>query len=107
MMDHEMDRWDRASGRIAGDFKTLIDDGEDLLQAAVAVSGEGFAVARKQFEDRLKSAKALLAEASQPMLDRTRATGALADDYVRSHPWSAVGVAVAAGVMIGLLAAKR
>jgi len=30
-----------------------------------------------------------------------------ADDYVHGSPWTAIGVAAAAGVLIGFLAAKR
>jgi len=107
MMDRAVDEFDRARGRMVGDFRTLITDSEDLLKAAAAVSGDGFTSARSKFEEKLKSAKATLAELSQPVFDRTRETAAVADDYVRANPWTAVGVAVAAGVLIGFLAAKR
>jgi ElaB/YqjD/DUF883 family membrane-anchored ribosome-binding protein len=102
-----MQELDRATGRMAGDFKTMITDGEDLLKAAASVSGEGFAAARAKFEDKLKSAKAALADASRPMLARTRETAAAADDYVHGNAWSAAGVAIVAGVLIGFLAARR
>jgi ElaB/YqjD/DUF883 family membrane-anchored ribosome-binding protein len=85
MMDKTADQLDRARGRMAGDFKTVI-------------SG---------IEEQLKSAKASLAEASQPLLDKTREGAAAANDYVRANPWSAVGFGIAAGVLIGFLAAKR
>lgn len=107
MMDQAVDAFDRARDRMAGDFRTLITDSEELLKAAATVSGEGFAVTRTKFEDKLRRAKATLAEASQPVFDTTRETAAFADDYVRGNPWTAVGVAVAAGVLIGFLAAKR
>ena len=42
----------------------------------------------------MKSAKAMLADASRP-------------DYIRGNPWTAVGLAVAAGLLIGFLVAKR
>jgi len=100
-------QFERARGRVAGDFRAMIADGEDLLKAAATVSGEGLAAARTKFEGRLKSAKAALADASQPVLERTRETAAAADEYVRTNPWTAVGVAVAAGALIGFLAAKR
>ena len=100
-------QFERARGRVAGDFRAMIADGEDLLNAVATVSGEGLAVARTKFEGKLKSAKAALADASQPALDRTRQTAAAADQYVRGNPWTAVGVAVAAGALIGFLAAKR
>ena len=106
-MDRAANDFDRARGRIAGDFRTMISDSEALLKAAASVSGKGFAAARTKFEDKLRHAKATLAEASQPVFDRTMESAAVADDYVRGNPWIAVGVAITAGVLIGLLAAKR
>jgi ElaB/YqjD/DUF883 family membrane-anchored ribosome-binding protein len=103
MMDRAVNEFDRARSRIAGDFRTMITDSEDLLKAAATVSGEGFAAARTKFEDKLRRAKATLADASQPVRESAAAT----DNYVHGNPWTAVGVAIAAGVLIGFLAAKR
>jgi len=107
MMDRAVDEFYRARRRMAGDFRTMISDSEDLLKAAATVSDEGFTAARKKFEEKLSSAKATLADASQPVFDTTRKAAAVADDYVRGNPWSAVGVAIAAGALMGFLAAKR
>jgi ElaB/YqjD/DUF883 family membrane-anchored ribosome-binding protein len=106
-MDRAMNDFDRAKGRMASDFRTMITDSEDLLQAAATVSGESFTAARAKFEEKLKRAKTALAEASRPVIDKTRKTAAAADNYVRGNPWSAVGVAVASGALIGFLIAKR
>ena len=107
MMHRAAKEFDRARGRMAGDFRTMIADSEDLLRAAATVSGEGFAAARTRFEEKIKHAKTALADASQPVIDRTRETAAAADGYVRGNPWTAVGIAMTAGVLIGVLAAKR
>ena len=107
MMNRAVHELERASGRIAGDFRTMITDSEDLLKAAATVSGEGFTAARTKFEEKLRRAKATLADASQPVFDGARETVAVADDYVHGNPWTAVGVAIAAGALIGFLAAKR
>jgi ElaB/YqjD/DUF883 family membrane-anchored ribosome-binding protein len=106
-MTQAVDEFDRARGRMAGDFRTMITDSEDLLRAAASVSGKGFAAARTKFEDKLKHAKAALADASQPVFDRTMESAAVADDYVRGNPWAAVGVALTAGALIGFLVGKR
>jgi ElaB/YqjD/DUF883 family membrane-anchored ribosome-binding protein len=106
-MDRAMHEFDRARGRMAGDFRTMIADSEDLLKAAATVSGEGFTAARTKFEDKVRRAKVALADASQPVFDKAKETAAAADGYVRGNPWTAVGVATAAGVLIGFLAAKR
>jgi len=94
MMDRALHDFDRAKGRMAADFRTMINDSEDLLKAAASVSGEGFGVARSKFEERVKSAKAVLADAARP-------------EYIRGNPWTAVGIAVAAGLQVGFLVAKR
>ena len=93
-MNRALHEFDRARGQMAADFRTMINDSEDLLQAAASVSGEGFGAARSKFEERVKNAKAMLADAAQP-------------DYIRANPWTAVGIAVAAGLLIGFFVAKR
>ena len=107
MMNQAVDEFDRARVRMAGDLRSVIADSEDLLKAAATVSGEGFAAARTNFEEKVRRAKAALADASQPVFDRTRETAAVADHYVHDNAWTAIGVAIAAGVLLGFLAAKR
>lgn len=106
-MNRAVHELERAGGRIAGDFRTMIADGEDLLKAAATVSGDGFTAARTKFEQNLRRAKATLADASQSVFDRTKETAVVADDYIHGNPWTAVGVAIAAGALLGFLAAKR
>jgi ElaB/YqjD/DUF883 family membrane-anchored ribosome-binding protein len=81
----------------------IVNDGEELLKAAADVSGEGFTVARAKFAEKVVSAKAKLADVSQPAIDRAKQ----ADDYVHDSPWTIIGVAAAVGMLIGFLAAKR
>lgn len=107
MMNQAMDEFELARNRMAGDFRTMITDGEDLLKAAATVSGEGFTAARAKFEKQLKGARASLADASQPVLDKTREAAAVASKYAHSNPWAVAGAAIAVGVLIGFLVAKR
>ena len=102
-MEHTAGEFNRVTGKMVDDFKTIVSDGEELLQAAVSASGEGFTAARAKFAERVMSAKAKLADASQPVVDKARQ----ANDYVQGSPWTAIGVAVVAGMLIGFLAAKR
>jgi ElaB/YqjD/DUF883 family membrane-anchored ribosome-binding protein len=102
-----MVEFNRAKGKLARDLKAVITDSEDLLKAASAVSGEGFAAARVKFEEKLTSARACLAEASRSAAERTKETAAVVDGYVQESPWTAVGVAAVAGMLIGFLAARR
>ena len=107
MMERALNDFEHARSRMAGDFKAIIADSEELLKASASVSGAGFDAARKQFEEKLQRARVSLAEATKPMLDKAGKTAAVADDYVRGNPWTSMGVAMAAGALIALLVAKR
>jgi len=102
-MGHAAGDFNRAKGKMADDLKMIVSDGEDLLKAAANASGEGFTTARAKFAEKLMSAKVKLADVSQPVIEKARQ----ADDYVHGSPWTAICVAAAAGMLIGLLAAKR
>jgi len=54
-----------------------------------------------------RRARRALAEISQPVFDKTRETAARANKYAHRNTWAMVGVALAAGALIGFLAAKR
>jgi len=92
-----------AKGKMVDDLKMIVSDGEELLKAAANASGEGLTAARAKFSEKVVSAKARLADLSQPVVEKARQ----ADDYVRGSPWTAICVAAVAGVLIGFLAAKR
>lgn len=106
-MMNQVDELNRAKSRMAGDIKTVIADGEDLLKAAAEASGESFVAAREKFAEKLGSARARLAGAVQPAVDKARKTAVAADGYVHDNPWTLIGVAAAAGILIGFLAARR
>jgi len=107
MPDQAMDELGRATDKVAGDLKAVIADGQALLEAAATVSDEGFVAMRTKFEENTMRAKVALQAASRSVYGSTRAGAAAADEYVRGHPWAAVGFAATAGVLIGLLAARR
>ncbi len=57
--------------------------------------------------NEFKRARRALAEISQPVFDKTLETAVLANKYAHRNTWAMVGVALAAGALIGFLAAKR
>lgn len=107
MINQSAKDFDQAGERITADFRAMIADSEDLLKAAATVSSDSLTAARTKFEARVARAKAALADASQPVVDKTRAAAAAADGYVRDRTWSAIGVAAVIGALIGILAARR
>jgi len=102
-MGHAATEFNRAKGKMADDLRMIVSDGEELLRATANASGEGFTTARAKFSEKVTSAKAKLADLSQPVVEGA----GRANDYVHDNPWAAVGAAAAIGMLIGFLAAKR
>lgn len=106
-MEKAMNEFNRTKGKMAADFKSIISDADELLQATAKVSGEGFNVTRAKFAEKIKTAKASLEDAEQIVVDKAKQAAAVTDDYVKSNPWTSVGIAAGVGLLIGFLAAKR
>jgi ElaB/YqjD/DUF883 family membrane-anchored ribosome-binding protein len=89
--------------KFAADLKLVISDAEALLRATVGQVGETAAAARAKMQESLESAKLKLGPLGEEVAEKARAT----EDYVRENPWQAVGVAVLAGIALGLLISRR
>ena len=107
MSEETMGEFNRTKGKMVDDFKAIVTDADDLLQATAKVSGEGFNAARAKFAERLKSAKTSLAEAERHAVDKAKQAATATDEYVKGNPWTAVGIAAGVGILIGFLVAKR
>ena len=97
----------RSKEELVAEFRNLVSAGESLLRATTNLSGDALAQARDQFRDKLAIAKEQLSQASRVALDRGRYAASITDDYVHANPWPAVGVAMLAGLLAGVLVARR
>jgi len=93
--------------KLMGDLKTVMADAEELLKATASQTGERVAAIRARAEESLKVAKARLLEQEAAALAKTKEAAKAADKYVRDNPWMAVGIAALAGLILGILAARR
>lgn len=93
--------------KLMADLKTVVDDAEELLRATAGQAGEKVAAARARAEDSVRAAKARMQEMKGDLLAQTREMAESADLYVRENPWRAVGIAAAAGLVLGLLISRR
>jgi ElaB/YqjD/DUF883 family membrane-anchored ribosome-binding protein len=71
--------------KLMADLRAVVRDAENLMGAVAAESGE-------QLGDAGRRAQAAADEI---------------DAQVRRHPWAAVGIAAAAGLLVGLLLGRR
>jgi len=89
------------------DFAAMLTEAEDLLKRAGNETGERAKDLRAQVEAKLLSAKLQLQELEGEAMDRAKAAARVTDDYVHDNPWGAIGVAAAAGFLIGLMINRR
>ncbi|HWV18571.1 MAG TPA: DUF883 family protein [Rhodocyclaceae bacterium] len=93
--------------KLIADFKVVIADAEEILRVTAGQAGEKMADLREKAQARLSDAKYKLAEAEAIVVDKAKAAGRAADDYVHDNPWRAVGIAAGVGLVVGLLIGRR
>lgn len=86
--------------KLAADLKLVISDAEALLRATV---GDTAAAGRAKLHEGLDAAKLKLGPLAEEAAEQARA----AEDYMRAHPWNALGIAVLAGIALGLLIGRK
>ena len=91
----------------AKDLKGLVSDADDLLKEVAHSTALGFAAARSNVEGRLGEARSRLDDARVSALQKARGAADATHEYVRDNPGKAIGVAAAAGVIIGFLLSRR
>jgi ElaB/YqjD/DUF883 family membrane-anchored ribosome-binding protein len=96
-----------AKAQLLDDFDKVVRDTEALLRSLANVSGEKAVALRDQVEANLNTAKARLRDLHGEAMDRAKGAARDADEYVHDNPWTAIGVAAAAGVILGLVIGTR
>ncbi len=89
------------------DLRAVVGDAEALLSATADAAGERVAAARRQATESLEQARRRLGELEEEYGGRAAEAAEAVDGYVRGNPWASVGVALAAGLLVGLLVGRR
>jgi ElaB/YqjD/DUF883 family membrane-anchored ribosome-binding protein len=95
------------SKKLMEDLRAVVADAEELLKATAGETGERIKAARVKAEESLKTARARIAAQEAVLLEKTKAVAGAAEAYVRANPWKGVGIAAVAGLILGILAARR
>jgi ElaB/YqjD/DUF883 family membrane-anchored ribosome-binding protein len=96
-----------AREQLLSDLKAVVADSEELLRATAGSLDERSAAARARVEESLRAVKGRIQDLDTELLDRLNEATKAADEYVHAHPWGAVGIAAAAGLLVGVLIARR
>ena len=93
--------------RLADSLSTLVTEAEHLLDTAQHKGSEQFAAARERIERQLQRARTELDSLQDATGYRLRRAVRATDSAVHDHPYTALGLAVGVGVLIGALVARR
>jgi ElaB/YqjD/DUF883 family membrane-anchored ribosome-binding protein len=84
------------SDKLTRDLRAVVTDAEDLLKATAGQAGERVEKARARAEESLHLARASLQNA-----------GSQLNEQVRQSPWTAIGVAAGAALVLGILLGRK
>lgn len=89
------------------ELRSMVKDAEELLLTTSNQVGEGAATARARIQKSLEVIKERLVAAETAVVERTRQAAKVTDQYVHKNPWQSIGISACAGVIVGMLVARR
>ena len=89
------------------EFHNFIADIEDLITSMTPLTGEDLARAKAKLSERVAAAKESVTVMGSEITHRARKTARVTNLYVEEHPWQAVGIGAALGLLIGVAVARR
>lgn len=89
--------------KLVSDFKVVLNDAEAMLKATAGELGDKARDARARLAASLQSARVGMHRVEERALAGAKAT----DKLIREHPYQSLGVAFAAGLLIGVLVSRK
>lgn len=102
-----MDQQTAGDANVADQLRSIVHEAEVLLEALNGVSDQSLGDLRERVYRAVDTAKARLADLEQQADQLTQRAARAAETYVREHPWAAVAIGAAIGLMLGALIASR
>jgi ElaB/YqjD/DUF883 family membrane-anchored ribosome-binding protein len=85
----------------------MVDEIDSYLRSAADSGDQKFNAVRDRLSVQVREMRAQLDELNQATLERVKRAAQQADQSVQAHPYSAMGIAAATGLLIGFLASRR
>ena len=106
-MPKAMKQEEVTTDKLLADLQAVVADAEALLKATAGHAGEKVQEARARAEESLAAARERVGEVEDDALRQARELVSNGAEYVREHPWAAIGIAAGVGVLVGLLLGRR
>jgi ElaB/YqjD/DUF883 family membrane-anchored ribosome-binding protein len=87
------------------DIQNVVSDAQELLKTVQSEGESKLADVKAKVATQVDTAKQKLGEIQQTVQDGAKIAMNETDAYVRSNPWTSIGIGMAIGAVIGYLAA--
>lgn len=95
------------NGRLTSELKHIVGEAEHLLRTAADSGDKQMDALRQSLEEQVGRMRAQLEQAEETAMRRARDAARGTDQAVHLHPYGAMGVAAAVGLLVGTLIARR
>lgn len=95
------------SNPIGRDVQNVVSEAQELLKTVKDEGASKLDEVRTKVAAQYDVAREKFGEIQTTVTDGAKVAMTSTDAYVRGNPWRAVGIAVAAGALIGFLASRR
>ena len=97
----------RAGDLVGTEIRNLIADVKDLLKQVTAEGDPALAHLRSRVEHGIASVKDAFVDGQEQMTARAASAIRRTDRLAHDRPWQMVGIAALAGLLVGVVAARR
>jgi len=84
------------------ELRAFLADVEDLVKKVANVGDADVARIRSRVTGALGDVRQTIGDTTDSLRDRARMAVTVTDDYVHDRPWTAIGLAAAVGVIVGV-----
>lgn len=95
------------SNPIGRDVQNVVSEAQELLKTVKDEGATQLDAVRNKVQAQYEVAREKFGEIQTTVTEGAKVAVTSTDAYVKSNPWRAVGIAAAAGAIIGFLASRR
>lgn len=96
-----------ASRQVSHNLRHMVDEIDTFLKSAADSGDEKFNAVRDKLESQVREMRTQIDALNEAAVARVKRAAQQADQTVHAHPYGAMGIAAAAGLLIGFLASRR
>lgn len=89
------------------DVQNVVSEAQELLKTVKDEGASQIENARSRVHAQYDAAREKLGEIQTQVTEGAKHAATTTDEYVHANPWQAIGIAAAAGALVGFLLARR